>query len=111
MGDATEAQTIAQRYAPHIQCLLDNDTQSTYQRYGVGKATLSAMIAPEVWRDAITTVRTYGVGSAHGGDVSQLPATFVITPTGQFTLAYYSRSIADYPTDAVILDALQGVPT
>ena len=107
MGDPVGAQPICARHAPNINCLID-ESQRTYQLYGVGKATLSAMIAPSVFREALSVVPQYGMGDTNGGDVSQMPATFVIAPTGKFTLVHYSRTIADYPKDVQLITALQG---
>ena len=107
MGDATGAQPICARHAPNIHCLVD-EAQQTYHAYGVGKATLSAMMAPSVFREAISVVPQYGMGDTNGGDVSQMPATFVIAPSGRFLLTHYSRTIADYPKDAQLISALQG---
>ncbi len=106
MGDPVGAQAICQRHAPQIHCILDDDQQTTYQRYGVGKATLAALFAPTAFRESISTIREFGMGDANGGDVKQMPATFVIGPDGRFRMAYYSRSVADYPAEAQLIAAL-----
>lgn len=105
MGDPEGALAVCTRHAPNIHCLIDTE-QMTYQQYGIGKATLGAMVALDVFRESITVTREFGMGDANGGDVTQMPATFVITPTGRFSLAHYSRTIADYPREQQLVDAL-----
>lgn len=108
MGDAAEARDIVQQYAPNIMCMIDQN-QQTYQQFGVGRAGLGAFFAPQVAIDAVKITREgFSAGATIGGDVMQMPATFVVDRTGQFRLAYYSRSIADHPSDDVVRAALRG---
>ncbi|NBU64104.1 MAG: hypothetical protein EBS29_06350 [Chloroflexia bacterium] len=108
MGDAVEARRIVQQYAPNITSVIDQN-QHVYQQFGLGRAGLGALIAPQVAIDAIKITREgYGAGDPIGGDVMQMPGTFVIDQAGRFRLTYYSRSIADHPGDDVVRAALMG---
>jgi hypothetical protein len=106
MGDLDGAKVVCNRHAPNTQCLVDV-SQATYQQYGVGKATLGAMLSLDVLRESIAVTREFGMGDANGGDVSQMPATFVIAASGRFSLVHYSRTIADYPREQQLIDALR----
>ena len=66
-----------------------------------------SLFAPTAFRESISTIREFGMGDANGGDVKQMPATFVIGADGRFRLAYYSRSVADYPAETQLVAALQ----
>ena len=48
-----------------------------------------------------------GTKSPQGGDITQLPGTFVVGRDGHLTLAHYSRSAADNPSMEVVLDAVR----
>ena len=83
--------------------------RGVHGRRGVGRAGLGAFFAPQVAIDAVKITREgFSAGATIGGDVMQMPATFVVDQTGQFRLAYYSRSIADHPSDDVVRTALRG---
>ena len=106
MGDAVEAQAIQRQYAPNAICLIDAQ-RTVYSAYAVGKAGIREMLAPGVVRAAIDINRSgISAGPTLGGDVLQMPSTFVIGADGVVKLAYYSRSIADHPSDAVLLGAV-----
>lgn len=108
MGDAVEARAIVQQYAPNITCMIDQN-QLTYQQFGLGRAGLGAFFAPQVAIEAVKITREgYAAGAPIGGDVMQMPGTFVVDQTGRFRLTYYSRSIADHPSDDVVRTALMG---
>jgi AhpC/TSA antioxidant enzyme len=108
MGDAVEARAIVQHYAPNIMCMIDQNQQA-YQQFGLGRAGLGAFFAPQVAIEAVKITREgYAAGAPIGGDVMQMPGTFVVDRTGHFTLAYYSRNIADHPRDDVLHAALLG---
>lgn len=108
MGDVVEARAIVQQYAANIMCVIDQ-SQQTYQQFGLGRAGLGAFLAPQVAIEAIKITREgFGAGATIGGDVMQMPGTFVVDRTGHFRLAYYSRSIADHPSDDVVRAALIG---
>lgn len=108
MGDAAEARVIVQQYAPNIMCMIDQNQQA-YQQFGLGRAGLGAFFAPQVAIEAVKITREgYGTGSPIGGDVMQMPGTFVVNRMGNFALTYYSRSIADHPSDDVVRAALIG---
>lgn len=108
MGDAVEARAIVQQYAPNIMCMIDQNQQA-YQQFGLGRAGLGAFFAPQVAIDAVKITREgYGSGATIGGDVMQMPGTFVVDRNGHFKLTYYSRNIADHPSDDKVRAALLG---
>ena len=80
--------------------------QSVYRSYAVGRATLAAYVSGQVFREGVAAIAAgYGMGSSHG-DVMQMPATFVLDGTGVVQLAGYAATIADFPKEQDILQAL-----
>ncbi|MEY3989817.1 MAG: hypothetical protein RI985_898 [Chloroflexota bacterium] len=105
MGQPSDARTICATLAPNISCMVDLD-QSAYRAFGLGSGSIGAFLAPSV---VAAGVKAYAEGYGGGtpvGDVLQMPGTFVIRPSGEIALAYYSRTVADHPSDVVLKAAL-----
>jgi peroxiredoxin len=61
-----------------------------------------------VIRRALPAVRTAGgTRGPEGGDITQLPGTFVVGRDGRVVLAHYSSNAADNPTMDVVLGAVR----
>ncbi|MFM2308441.1 MAG: hypothetical protein RLY87_561 [Chloroflexota bacterium] len=104
-GTPDEAAEAGTRYAPGVTCLADVD-QSVYRSYAVGRANLTAYVNGHVFREGVAALSAgYGMGSSHG-DVMQMPATFVLDGSGVVRLAGYATTIADFPKEKEILQAL-----
>ena len=107
MGDADEAHAIHQQYAPQTWCLLDQQ-RVAYQAFVVPRAGIREMFDVSVLKAAIDARREgFSAGQPAGGDVMQMPATFVIHRTGVISMAYYSRSMADHPADHIVMQAAE----
>jgi peroxiredoxin len=105
MGQPSDARDICTTLAPNIECMVDTD-QSAYRAFGLGSGSVGAFLTPSV---IAAGVKAYADGYGGGkpvGDVLQMPGTFVIRPSGQVALAYYSRTVADHPSDEVLRVAL-----
>ena len=46
-------------------------------------------------------------GGAQGGDVTQMPGTFVVAPDGTVAFAHYNRDTADNPSNKAVLAAVR----
>ena len=106
MGQPSDARDICGTLAPNISCMVDVD-QSAYRAFGLGSGTIGAFLAPSV---VAAGVKAYAEGYGGGkpvGDVLQMPGTFVIDTTGRITLAYYSKTVADHPSDDIIRRAVR----
>ena len=61
-----------------------------------------------VIRRVVPGVRTAGgTRGPEGGDIAQLPGTFVVGRDGRVVLAHYSSNAADNPSMEVVLDAVR----
>ena len=104
-GTPAEAAEAGARYANGVTCLADTD-QSVYRLYAVGRATIGAFTHLSVLREGVTALREgYGMGSSQG-DVMQMPATFVLDANGVVHLAAYASTIAEFPPEKDIRQAL-----
>ncbi len=106
MGQPVDAREVCTPLAPNIACMVDTD-QRAYRAFGLGSGSIGAFLAPSV---VAAGVKAYADGYGGGkpvGDVLQMPGTFVIDANGCVTLAYYSRTVADHPTDDIIKMAIR----
>jgi peroxiredoxin len=104
-GTPAEAAEAGSRYSNGVTCLADTD-QSVYRLYAVGRATIGAFAHLSVLREGVTALREgYGMGSSQG-DVMQMPATFVLDANGVVQLAAYASTIAEFPPEKDIRQAL-----
>ncbi len=61
-----------------------------------------------VIKRVIPAVRTAGgTYRPQGADVTQLPGTFVVAPSGRLVLSHYSRNAADNPSMERVLEAVR----
>ncbi len=105
-GTPAEAAAAGARYGAGLMCLADQD-QSVYRAYAVEKATLRAYAQWSVLRDGISALWDgYGMSNSHG-DVTQMPATFVIDTSGVVRLAAYAQTISEFPRESDLLRALK----
>jgi prostamide/prostaglandin F2alpha synthase len=109
-GDLTrEAAFREARHVP-FPILLDAGRLS-YRAYGLGRATTMQIFGPRV---ALPFVRanlnpeTMQRG-LKGGSFRQLPGTFVVDTEGIVRLAHRNRTVADNPSNAVVLEALRAI--
>ena len=109
LGDPAETHTFCGERAPGLQCLAD-PTQQTYRAFGLGRANMQSLLAPQVMLAGMQAAVEGHLPSAPVGDPLQMPGTFVIGRDGRIRLAYYSRNVADHPALDVLLGALPALP-
>jgi peroxiredoxin len=112
VGQGDFTQEVAFREARHVPFPILLDPQRlAYRAYGLGRATTMQIFGPRV---ALPFVRanlhpeTMQRG-LKGGSFRQLPGTFVVDTEGIVRLAHRNRTVADNPTNAVVLEALRAI--
>lgn len=91
-----------------LDCFGDPERHA-YRAVGLGRGGLSEMAAPRVAIGAIRAARKGAVmGDPKGGDVRQMPGTFVVGSDGTVLFAHYNRDQSDNPEIADVLTAVQG---
>jgi peroxiredoxin len=102
----------ASRKVP-FECLGD-PLREAYGEVSLGRAKRKQVLSLKIARRYVTALGVGAVGAgAKGGDMAQLPGTFVIDREGRVVLAHYAESSADNPPVATVLAAVrsQGVST
>ncbi len=89
-----------------FQCAGD-PLRAAYAELDVRRGRARDMFSLGVMRRMLPAMRTEGVGSANGGDMLQLPGTFVVAANGRVTLAHYGANAADNPPVDEIMDAVR----
>ena len=102
-GPPERAAELKARHQLPFRCLADPKLDA-YRAFGLTKGSLIQIANPLLLaRAALSALR--GNFGAPGGDVFQMPGTFVIGADGVLKLAHRSRDSADYPTTAELLAA------
>lgn len=82
--------------------------RAAYAELDIRRGRLRELYGWGVIRRARPAVKTAGgTHSPQGGDIAQLPGTFVVAPSGRLTLAHYSANAADNPSIETILAAVR----
>ncbi|MGH2915320.1 MAG: SelL-related redox protein [Solirubrobacteraceae bacterium] len=81
--------------------------RAAYADLDIGRGRGRELYGWGVVRRALPAYRTAGgTRGPQGGDIAQLPGTFVVASSGRVTLAHYARNAADNPSMATILKAI-----
>jgi len=100
-GPPERAAELQKRHRTPFRCLADPKLEA-YRAYGLGRGSL-AQVANLGLLMRWTMAALRGNVGAPGGDVFQMPGTFVIGTDGVLKLCHRSRDSADYPpTEALI---------
>jgi peroxiredoxin len=103
-GSPERAAQLQRRHQTPFRCLADPKLEA-YRAYGLGKGTLAQIANPILLlRSAMSAFR--GNAGAPGGDVFQMPGTFVIGTDGVLKFCHRSRDSADYPTTDALVAAV-----
>jgi peroxiredoxin len=103
-GPAERAAELKARHQLPFRCLADPKLDA-YRAFGLAKGSLLQIANPILLaRAAMSALR--GNFGAPGGDVFQMPGTFVIGSDGKLKFAHRSRDSADYPATAELLAAV-----
>ena len=90
-----------------LECLGD-PTRAGYHAVGLERGSVREFFSPKV---GIGAIRAAGkgavVGDPQGGDVRQLPGTFVVGTDGRLLFAHYNRDQSDNPPMEPVLEAVR----
>lgn len=77
-----------------------------YAEVSLGRGTRKQLLGFSVFKRYVRAVPTGTLGAgSRGGDMAQLPGTFVVRPDGRLIFAHYAESSADNPAVADVLAA------
>jgi peroxiredoxin len=105
--DAQSTQKFCDGRKVPFDCLGDPD-RAAYAEVSLQRGNPAQIVNPKVALRALGAAR-HGVfaGPPRGGDVAQLPGTFVVDRDGRVVLAHYNSSSSDNPPLADVLDAVR----
>jgi len=109
-GDVSREAAFREARQVPFPILLDG-ARLAYRAYGLGRATTMQIFGPRVALPFVRAnlhVETMQRG-LKGGSFRQLPGTFVVDTNGLVRLAHRNRTVADNPSNAVVLEALRAV--
>ena len=100
---------LGKAFAP-FRILFDPDL-AAYAAWGVPRGSMNDSIGPRTWGPLAKAHLHRGVRQrgAMGGDLLQLPGTFLVDRGGIVRYAYRGRSAPDYPTNDQVLEAARGL--
>ena len=100
-----EAEAYRKTFAPEFPMVCDPERR-LYQAFKLKQTSLLKMASPSLLFKSINVIgKGYGVGLPKG-NLSQLPAVFIIDTRGLIRYGYYSRDPADRPTPEELLSEL-----
>ncbi len=86
--------------------------RAAYAELDIRRGSVGQLFGWGVVKRAVPAVRTAGgTRSPQGGDIAQLPGTFVVAPNGRVVLAHYSANAADNPSMNIVLEAVRAGAT
>ena len=88
-----------------FECYSDQQ-RTVYKAFGLGKAGLRQMMAGSVMAAGPKALFRGGLGVPQG-DIKQMSGSFVIDQQGNIRLAYYSKTIADNPSNDLLLETFR----
>jgi peroxiredoxin len=108
--DADATQRFCDGRDVPFDCLGDPE-RAAYAEIGLGRGSPAQIVNLKVAMRFLDTAR-HGVfgGPPRGGDVAQLPGTFVVDRDGHVVLAHYSSHSADNPAVDDVLGAVRSIP-
>jgi hypothetical protein len=94
-GSVAEGDTFFEAYDPPAIAVSDPKAK-LYAEFGLGKANLRQLFAPEVWACGIrATLKGHGIGRPVG-DPLMMPGYFVVQGD-QILMEYRPRHVGDHP--------------
>lgn len=104
---AEPTRNFCRRRGVDLDCLGDPDREG-YHAVGLERGSLKDYAGPKM---ATRTVKAIASGhlvkSPKGGDVAQLPGTFVVDPSGRVAFAHYNRDSSDNPANEPVIAAVR----
>jgi peroxiredoxin len=107
--DADATQAFCDGRKVPFDCLGDPE-RAAYAEVSLPRGTPTQIVNPKVAVRFLDAARKGVIGGPpQGGDIAQLPGTFVVDRDGRVVLAHYSRSSADNPAVADVLGAVRSL--
>jgi hypothetical protein len=104
---AEPTRSFCRRREVDLECLGDPD-RGGYRAVGLERGSLKAWAGPQMAKRTVEAIASgHTMKTAKGGDVSQLPGTFVVGADGLVAFAYYNRDAADNPANETVLAAVR----
>lgn len=108
---AEPTRNFCRRRGVELECLGDPD-RAGYAEVGLERASLRDYAGPGLAKRAVQAATAgHVVGNPEGGDVRQLPGTFVVARGGEVVLAHYNRDSADNPSTETLVEAARSAAT
>lgn len=90
-----------------LECLGDPEREA-YRAVGLERGGLKDLYTPRVGIATLRAARKGAVvGDPQGGDVKQMPGTFVVGTDGRLRFAHYNRDQSDNPPMKRVLEAVR----
>ncbi len=106
---AEPTRSFCRRRGVHFDCLADHDREG-YAALGLERGSLKDYGGPQMAKRTFQAIRSgHLVKSPRGGDVAQLPGTFVVGADGHLAFAHYNRDSADNPANEPVIAAVREV--
>jgi peroxiredoxin len=104
---AEPTRNFCRRREVELDCLGDPDREG-YRAVGLERGSLKDYAGPKMAKRTIQAVASgHMVKSPKGGDVSQLPGTFVVGADGRVAFAHYNRDSSDNPPNEPVVAAVR----
>jgi peroxiredoxin len=103
-GTPSSTASLCGRHQVSFRCFAD-PTRQAYAAFGLGRGSVAQVMGPQVLLKATLSAMRGNVGLP-GGDIFQMPGTFVIDRDGIIRLAYRSDDISDLPPLETIFAAI-----
>ncbi len=106
MGEPKHAQRYCGRFAPHIDCLVDNSTRA-YDAYGLSRGgTKEFLTLNNALRFSELAAQGIFIGETIG-DPLMMPGFFIVDQNGVVRYTYYAKEASDHPEMADVIRAAQ----
>ncbi|CUS04758.2 conserved protein of unknown function [Candidatus Promineifilum breve] len=103
LGQPKHARHFGDKLAPSVACLT-NEEPDLHAIYGVERANILRMIAPDALMAGAQAAGRGHTQGASTGDVQRLPGTFIVDATGIVRYAHYGKYAGDNPDLVELLD-------
>lgn len=103
-GTPEQTADLCARHRVRFRCLADPQ-RAAYRAFHLRRGGVTEVMGPAVLFKAALSAMRGNLGPP-GGDVFQMPGTFVVGTDGTIKLAYVSRDASDIPPARTLLAAL-----
>ena len=104
---AEPTRNFCRRRGVDLDCLGDPDREA-YAAVGLERGSLKKFAGPQMVKRMVGAATSgHIVGDPKGGDVTQLPGTFVVASDGLIAFAHYNEDSADNPPNEAVMEAVR----